>query len=332
MRYLLNPGLPLHPAKADTWQGNPIKGKEFQYVQDPFRPDWFKFLRLALLDNPLWTRHKRMDWTPPVNPDTRYLNDRSQDWIVSFGHACFLFQFAGKRYLTDPQLNDMPLVPRRFSLPFAIEDLRGIDYLLLSHDHRDHVDEDSIKKIVANNQLEKILCPLGLSKTIGNWVGNVPIEEAGWYQQYSLETESTKVTFLPARHWCRRGLLDFNRSLWGSFMLEYAGHAYYFGGDSAQTSYWTEIGQLFPNIRCAFLGIGAYAPPYMMRDNHADPAEAFWGFQELGAQYWWPMHHGAYDLSKEKAGAPIRWATELMVANGWPDRLLQPPINEPWLI
>lgn len=329
--YELNPNLKIIQAKND-WPGNPVIGKEFQYLQDPFRPDLRAFLRFALLDNPLFSRRKKDDWTPPVSQDTTYLNDRTRDWIVWYGHACFLFQLGGLRYLIDPQLSDMPLVPRRTKLPFKTEALTGIDYLLLSHDHRDHTDEQSIKTIIRNNAIKKILCPLRLSQTIKSWVGDTPIEEASWYQQYNLPGQNIDITFLPTRHWCRRGLTDFNRSLWGSFMFTYHGKNYYFGGDSAKTSYWREIGELFPDIEIALLGIGAYDPSYMMQDNHANPEEAFWGFEQLGAKKWWPMHHGMYNLSKEPASEPISWVQQLMRENERLADLVQPALNEAWFL
>ncbi|CAH1001755.1 hypothetical protein LEM8419_02661 [Neolewinella maritima] len=345
MEYLLNPDLPIHPLQADRWRGNPILDGEFQYLRDPFRPKWRQVLRMLALPNRQRAQKKADQWVPPVSPDVSYLKDRSANWIVWLGHACFLFQLNGLRYLTDPQLADMPFVPRRVHPPFSYDDLRGIDYLLLSHDHRDHVDEQCIRTITANNAIHKILCPLRMSSVIGDWVGDTPIEEAAWYQQYDTPGTGVTIHFLPSRHWCRRGLRDFNRVLWGSFMLEVSDAAaagaeprhkksspttLYFGGDSAETDYWAEIGHMFPNIDVAMLGIGAYKPEYMMRENHANPAEAFTGYRDLKAEYWWPMHHGTYDLSNEPPSEPISWASKLMDKHGFERCMLQPPINAPW--
>jgi L-ascorbate metabolism protein UlaG (beta-lactamase superfamily) len=220
--------------------------------------------------------------------------------------------------------------------------------LLLSHDHRDHVDEKCVRSICKNNPIRKILCPLKLTNVIGKWVGNTPIEEAAWHQTFNTAGTGVRITFLPTHHWCRRGLTDFNRVLWGSFMLEVledgatagimdvegagipARQTLYFGGDSAKTGYWKEIRKMFPNIDVAMLGIGAYKPDFMMQDVHANPAEAYQGFLDLGAKRWWPMHHGTYDLSNEPASEPITWATKLMTENGMADRLVQPAVGEAW--
>lgn len=350
MQYLLNPALTLHPLTPAGWRGNPFADKEFKYERDPFRPDWSVLLRMILTANPQRAEKKTDTWTPEVSGDLAYLEDRGKDWVVWLGHACFLMQLNGTRFLIDPQLRDMPFVPRRVFPPFGYEDIRDVDYLLLSHDHRDHVDKKCIRAIVANNPIRKILCPLQLSRTIGDWVGGTPIEEAAWYQQFDTNGTGVKITFLPSRHWCRRGLTDFNRSLWGSFMLEVLGtfgklsgadgaqdaeevgkarHTIYFGGDSAETSYWSEIGTMFPAIDLAMLGIGAYKPEFMMRENHANPEEAFRGFLDLNAKYWWPMHHGTYDLSNEPASEPIHWAKKLMTEAGRKDDLVGERINAP---
>lgn len=348
MDYLANPQLIFHPAAPTGWRGNPIIDREFQYLRDTFRPDWSLVWKMIFSANPQRAEKRADKWKPPVAPAVDYLEDRTKNWVVWLGHACYLMQFNGLRFLVDPQLRDMPFVPRRVFPPFDYEDIRGIDYLLLSHDHRDHVDEKCIKAIVGNNVIRKILCPLKLSNVISEWVGDTPIEEAGWYQIFETQEANVRITFLPSRHWCRRGLTDFNRVLWGSFMIEVLGEAagansgsrsevlprstVYFGGDSAATPYWAEIGQLFPNIDVALLGIGAYMPEFMMQDNHANPAEAYQGFLDLGAKYWWPMHHGTYDLSNEPASEPIRRAERLMQEAGMASRLVQPPINAPWYL
>jgi L-ascorbate metabolism protein UlaG (beta-lactamase superfamily) len=111
-----------------------------------------------------------------------------------------------------------------------------------------------------------------------------------------------------------------------------AKHTVYFGGDSAKTDYWAEIGAMFPDIDIAMLGIGAYKPDYMMEAVHSDPAEAFKGYLDLGAKFWWPMHHGTYDLSNEPASEPIQWAERLMGEAGALERLLQPAVNSPYYL
>ncbi|MFT7121529.1 MAG: L-ascorbate metabolism protein UlaG (beta-lactamase superfamily) [Neolewinella sp.] len=340
LKYLSNPSLFFHPKAPKNWQGNPIDGKEFQYVRNAYNPEFTDLLKMIFSPNPQRKEKKNDKWIPPVSADVSYLEDRTEDWVVWLGHASYLMQINGLRFLTDPQLTDMPLIPRRVFPPFTYDEIRGVDYLLLSHDHRDHVDKKCIKGICKNNPIKKILCPLKLSGLISGWVGDTPIEEAGWYQIFDTAETGVRITYLPSQHWCRRGLTDFNQILWGGFMLEVAENAgakkveiaktIYFGGDSAKTDYWAEIGAMFPNIDLAILGIGAYKPDFMMEPVHSTPPEAHQGYLDLKAHYYWPMHHGTYDLSNEPASEPIRWSKELMLEAGLGERLVQPEINERW--
>lgn len=334
MERLLNPDLPIHPARAESWRGNLFQDGAFQYEREPARVNFGPVFRMLFSPNPQRAAKRADKWAPPVDRDVSYLEDRSANWIVWLGHASFLMQLNGLRFLTDPQLRDMPTIPRRVHPPFGYDEITGVDYLLLSHDHRDHVDKKCIRTICANNDIKKILAPLRLSKLIGKWVGNTPIEEAAWYQRYDLAGTGVTVHYLPARHWCRRGLTDLNHHLWGSFMLETRegeqARTIYFGADSGRTTYYNEISELFPNIDVALLGIGAYRPEYMMQTFHTNPAEAFQGYQELNATYWWPMHHGTYDLSEEPASEPVLWATQLMEEAGLSERLIPSVVNRPW--
>ena len=329
MEYLLNPDLPVLPAKRESWRGNPIRDGEFQYVQHAFRPEWSKLLRWFLSRNPQRAEKKADDWRPPVAERTDYLDDRERDYIVWLGHACFLIQLNGVRLLTDPNFIDTFYLRRLVKPAFPLAQLRGVDYLLLSHDHRDHVDAASLQTILANNRILKILAPLRLSRVIRSWVGSIPVEEAAWYQTYRTHSAAPEVSLLPTRHWCRRGLTDFNRVLWGAFYICSGRHSIYFGGDSAKTAYWQEAGELFPQTDYALLGIGAYKPRYMMQDAHAAPEEALWGFRQMGARHLWPMHYGTYDLSDEPISEPYRRIHQLCREAGIADRLLTPALGEP---
>jgi L-ascorbate metabolism protein UlaG (beta-lactamase superfamily) len=328
MQYLLNPDLPVLPAKRDSWRGNPVRNGEFQYIQHPFRPEWSKLLRWFLSRNPQQAEKKADNWRPPVAADTGYLAERERDFVVWLGHACFLIQLGGVRLLTDPNFIDTFYLRRLVKPVFSLAQLRGIDYVLLSHDHRDHVDAASLKTILAHNRVRKILAPLHLSRVVGAWVGSTPVEEAAWYQTFRTEAGAPEISLLPTRHWCRRGLTDFNRVLWGAFHIRSGKHSIYFGGDSAKTEYWAEVGTLFPVTDYALLGIGAYKPCYMMEDAHAAPEEALWGFRQMGARYFWPMHYGTYDLSDEPISEPYRRIHQLCREAGVSEQLLTPGVGE----
>ena len=287
------------------WKGNPFDGNEFQYIDKAFRPDFRKIFKWQFFGEKPQRKEKKQDkWRPVVREDISYL-DRKDDFIVWLGHAVFLIQINGVKIITDPVFYNLAILPRFVKLPFDIRKLKGVDYVLLSHDHRDHCDKKSMTNLLKHNNAE-VLTSLKMSDVIKKWVGGNPIQEAGWYQKYKTKA-GIEIIFLPSRHWCRRGLLDFNRRLWGSFIIRTKTTTIYFGADSASGKHFQKIGQLFPSIDIAILGIGAYKPPIIMQDVHTSPSEAVEAFQQLGAKKMIPMHYGTYDLSDEPASEPYRF-------------------------
>lgn len=325
MQYLSNPDLPII---KPGWQGNPIKDGEFQYLRDPFFPEWSNVMRMMASRNPQG-REKRLDkWSPPIASATHWMEDRENNFAVWLGHACFVIQLDGIRYITDPVLQGMPMVPRLVSPPFRTTDIPHVDYILLSHDHRDHVDKVTIQQLLSTNKVRKILAPLEMNRTIGKWIGEVSLEEAGWYQSFAQPANEPRIHLLPARHWSRRGLFDFNRVLWGAFILQTDEYCLYFGGDSAMQWHFADTATLFPAIDLALLPIGAYAPDYMMQGAHMNPEEAVEAWQQLQAKQMIPMHYGTFDLSNEPISEPPKRLRAAARSAGLGDELLVPKVNE----
>ncbi len=183
-------------------------------------------------------------------------------------------------------------------MPCNVADLKNIDFILLSHNHRDHADQKSMQQLCALNPNAIILTGLEIEKLLRRWKITNPIIEAGWYQQYHLDAD-VAVTYLPAKHWNRRGLTDMNDMLWGSFMLQSKDQTIYFGADSGLGIHFNEIAQLFPFIDYAFLGIGAYKPEWFMHTAHTGPGDVLIAQEQLQAKQLVPMHHGTFDLSDE---------------------------------
>ena len=230
------------------------------------------------------------------------------DYIVWLGHASFFIQIAGKRIVTDPCFfNLMPFTKRKTALPCSPDSLNQIDYLLISHDHRDHFDKKSVEILVLNNPDMEALIPLEGSRLFdGKKLQSVKRQEAGWYQQYSV-TDSLRIVFLPAKHWGRRGLNDFNRTLWGSFLIIAKNKKIFFAGDTAYDGQmFKDIGDLFGDVDICMLPVGAYMPQYFMKWAHTNPEEAVQAFLDLNGKCFIPMHYGTYDLSDEPLGEPLR--------------------------
>ena len=195
---------------------------------------------------------------------------------------------------------------------------------LVSHNHRDHLDEWSVKSLGSETQY---IVPLGLA----GWFrkrGLVRVQELDWWQDHTLRARggTVRVTLVPAQHWSGRGLGDHNQSLWGGFVIESPTTRFYFSGDTGYPAAFAEIGKRFPDIDYALLPIGAYAPRWFMSPQHIDPAQAVIAFGELGARKFVPMHWGTFQLSDEPMNEPPRLLREAMATET--SRIIELAIGE----
>lgn len=175
-------------------------------------------------------------------------------------HSSFIITLNEVTFITDPSFFDLPAVKREVPIPCDVNILNSIDYLLISHDHRDHFDKKSVNILVKNNpKINALLLPLNASHLFDtDKLSSVSKQEAGWYQEYNISS-NVRVIFLPARHWGRRGLFDFNKTLWGSFLIIYESKKIFFGGDTAyDDEMFKSIHAEFGNIDICLLPIGAF--------------------------------------------------------------------------
>ncbi|HNP20714.1 MAG TPA: MBL fold metallo-hydrolase [Panacibacter sp.] len=295
----------------ENWPGNPLN-ELGQYVNldGPSEKGLGDLLKWQFGPKPMKQLKKNQQTNVAVETNSNLLRDRN-DGITWFGHTTFLFTMAGKHLITDPVFYNVSLLKRYTDLPLAVKELNSIDYILLSHNHRDHCDERSLKELCAYNPDAVILTGLGLSAILRKWRIENPVIEAGWYQAYH-EMGDIAITYLPAKHWNRRGFTDLNEMLWGSFMIEYNHKKIYFGADSGLGCHFEEIGLLYPGIDYAFIGIGAYEPNWFMRTSHTGPADALEAVSMLKAKHFIPMHYGTFDLSDEPIFYPLSELQQLV--------------------
>lgn len=288
-----------------NYKGNVMINGRFEASEKPTGPpSFFKVLRWQLSANPQKAEKKRETFKLPVIPNETFTHIH-EDIIVWLGHATFFINIGGVSFITDPCLFDLPLIKRHASLPCNPSKLHPIQYMLISHGHRDHFDKKSVNTIVQQNPDIEILMPLAISSLLGKEKSSIKYQEAGWYQQFNLQ-EDVEVIFLPAKHWNRRGLNDYNKTLWGSFLLRTKGKKIYFAGDSAYDVHFQEIRELLGDMDICIMPVGAYKPSFMMKEAHMNPEEAIQAFHDLGGKKLIPMHYGTYDLSDEPMGEPIR--------------------------
>lgn len=326
--YTRNPFLSSVPSTED-YPGTPRDQKElYMNEEHVFLPKMGDLIKWQTSTNPYKAEKKndkrRLQVIPHHSLDE--VPDNSITWL---GHASFLIHLDGIRLLIDPVLTSSMLLKRQSELPFNTEAFQNVDYILVSHNHRDHCDKESIQLLANQNPEATWLCGLGLDTLLLNeWTGSKRIQAAGWYQQYPINNPLLKIAFLPTRHWSRRGLGDTNVSLWGAFMIQSKGKKIYFGGDSGYGSHVKKVGELFGVVDYYIAGIGAFAPRWFMSPSHMHPEEVAKSSNELKPNYLLPMHYGTFDLSDEPLLEPARLIQQLKKENAFSATLLLPAVGE----
>ena len=245
---------------------------------------------------------------PPATPDVaRPRAPAGEVRITWIGHASFLLQIGGRNVLLDPHFGPRAsplrwLGPRRFVPPgLPMDQLPPIDAVVLSHDHYDHLDEGSVRRLHrAFGDAIHWIAPLGHAA----WLrarGITRVADVDWWDEVELEGGAVTVTCAPAQHWTRRRLREYNDRLWGSFALRTAGgRRVYFGGDSGYFRGYEEIGRRLGPFDAVLMPIGAYEPRWFMAPAHMNPEEAVRAYRELGGGgAFVPMHWGTFRLTDE---------------------------------
>jgi L-ascorbate metabolism protein UlaG (beta-lactamase superfamily) len=259
--------------------------------------------------------------TPPTAPVPRVKNDGSllragsaDPSLTWIGHATYLAQLGGKNIITDPVLSSRIFTVKRNVAPgIAHEDLPRIDIVCLSHNHYDHMDAPTLRRI---GKGPTYLVPKGLASWFES-EGLTPVVELEWWQD--VDVDGVEVTFVPSQHWSRRGVFDMDTTLWGGFVIRGGGRSVYHSGDTAYFSGFTEIGKRTGPIDAAMLPIGAYDPRWFMKAQHMDPNDAVQAFVDLGAKRFFAMHWGTFKLTDEPLDEP-----PVRLRSIWTERGLDP--------
>jgi N-acyl-phosphatidylethanolamine-hydrolysing phospholipase D len=235
--------------------------------------------------------------------DTPQLRPAAVTWV---GHATLLVQLEGVNLLTDPhwspRASPLPWAgPRRLSPPGVVfERLPPIDVVLISHDHYDHLDLATVKRLAATHD-PLFVVPLGLKRWFAEQ-GLTRVEELDWWQAH--EARGLRLVCVPAQHFAQRTPWDGNRRLWASWAVISATRRFYFGGDTGYFDGFRQAGERLGPFDLAALPIGAYQPPEIMRFVHTTPEEAVQAFEDLRGRTLLGMHWGTFDLAEEPLDEP----------------------------
>jgi L-ascorbate metabolism protein UlaG (beta-lactamase superfamily) len=226
--------------------------------------------------------------------------------VTLVNHSTVLLQQYGLNILTDPIWSERAspfswVGPRRLREPgVKWDDLPPIDLVLLSHNHYDHLDLPTLRRL-ADRPPTQFVVPIGVSRLLRSH-NMVPIHELDWGG--SLPIGEAAIHCVPALHFSARGLFDRNRTLWCGFVIENAGHRIYFAGDTAFGPHFAQIKERFGPPSLALLPIGAYEPRWFMSPIHMDPEEAVRAHEILAAKISVAIHHGTFRLADEGIDTP----------------------------
>ena len=258
-----------------------------------------------------------------VSDDWKNINlSQNNDYIIWIGHSTFLIKKSGIVILTDPVFSDRAspfknIGPERLIPPaIPLNQLPQIDFITVSHNHYDHLDINSLKKISELNPDAVFLVPAGDLKLLKRKrIDNV--YEFKWWETFNVE--ELTFTFTPVQHWSKRGLFDRNKSLWGGWYMNFIDYGMYHAGDTGYSNDFIDTRLKLGAPKYAFIPIGAYNPEWFMAESHVNPEDAIQVMLDLEAEKAFGMHWGTFALTDEDTLEPPARLKEALKSFNSPD-------------
>jgi L-ascorbate metabolism protein UlaG (beta-lactamase superfamily) len=258
--------------------------------------------------------NKKPDFDLPlVKIDSINLEENKNiDRLIWFGHSAFLLQLDGKNILIDPMLGESPaphsaIGTKRFNaeLPIEIQKLPKIDAIIISHDHYDHLDYESIK--ILKEKTDIFYVPLGVSVHLESWgIEAKDIKEHNWWDE--TEFNGIKLAFTPSRHFSGRGLTNNSSTQWGSWVIKGKTKNIYFSGDSGYGSHFKEIGAKYGPFDFAMMECGQYDEKWAT--IHMTPEETAQASIDVKTKVMMPIHWGSFALAMHTWDDPVLRVTK----------------------
>lgn len=248
---------------------------------------------------------------PSVKTNLKTL-PKDKDVLVWFGHSSYLLQINGKTILVDPVFCGHAS-PFSFSIKafdgtdvYSVEDMPAIDFLVITHDHWDHLDYETVKEL--KPKVDKVVTALGNGAHLESWgYAAGAIIEMDWYEKSEFDDGFVFHT-RPARHFSGRGFIA-KKALWASFVLETSGKKIFIGGDGGYDTYFSEIGKEFGEIDLAILENGQYNRSW--KYIHLHPSEVLKAGADLNAERVFPVHSMKFALALHAWDTPLKTISEL---------------------
>jgi L-ascorbate metabolism protein UlaG (beta-lactamase superfamily) len=268
---------------------------------------------------------KRPDGTAPASPLpvdtlTRAQLDAAPDRsLFRLGHSTLLLKLRGQFWLTDPVFAERASPFRRFgpkrfhAPPIALADLPPLRGVILSHDHYDHLDRETVLALASKTGV--FLTPLGVGDRLIEWgIDASKVRQFDWWQ--GTEIDGLAFTATPAQHFSGRSLFDGNSTLWASWVILDGDLRVFFSGDTGYFDGFKTIGERLGPFDVTFLETGAYDAqwPYV----HMQPEETVQAHVDLRGRWLMPVHNGTFDLAMHRWQEPFERVTGLTTARGIP--------------
>ena len=284
---------------------NHFDGRRFLNPDGQRPGGWFDFFRWKLTSRPQVSPRFISDVEQSIPPERV---EGGALKITMVNHATVLLQHCGVNILTDPIWSERasPISwagPRRRRAPgIGFENLPPIDLVLISHDHYDHLDLPTLRRLAAL-RCSTFVAPAGTGRLLSSH-GVGPLYVLDWGE--SFRTRDCAVQAVPAVHFSGRGIFGRNRSLWCGYFIESHGRLTYFAGDTAFGNHFAQIRDRLGAPHVALLPIGAYEPRWFMSPVHMSPEEAVKAHEILGATTSIAIHHGTFQLADDGVDTPKR--------------------------
>ncbi len=261
----------------------------------------------------------RGDLQAPLQPDVAWLKaNRTVPALTWVGHSTFLFQRNGLNLVTDPHLSKRASPsqlagPKRFVEPaMGFGDLPPLQIALVSHNHYDHLDDVTVRRLAREHAGLTFVVPTGLKRWFARRKIHNVVELDLWQ---SAEVHGTTVHCVPVQHFSGRGATDRNATLWCGFVVEMQdAYKLFFAGDTGYSRDFHDIGQRFAPIDLSLIPIGAYDPRWFMAPVHVNPEEAVRIHQDVKSRQSVAMHWGTFRLTLEPLDEPPRKLREALAA------------------
>lgn len=308
--------------QSPQWNGRKFQNPHFTAIVTNGRGHWLDTMNLCQGTD----KHKKPKSDVPSAKTSLKGLSQTDDVVVWLGHSSLFIQVEGKRFLFDPVLtNKLPVKPFMRPFPgadvYSPKDIPQVDYLIITHDHWDHLDYHTVKAL--EDSVGAVYCSLGIGESFAYWgYPEEKIHDMDWNDSVVLDNDIV-LYCLPARHFSRR-FLDAGKTLWASYLIETPNRKVFVSGDGGYDTHFKAIAERFPAIDLAIMENGQYDKHWEYL--HTLPSELPQAIDDLGARKVITYHNSKFALASHPWTEPM----ELIYrhSRGKPWILLTPRIGE----